>query len=156
MANLLFPLPFTRQFEGPIDTEMVFETTAALNDYATSPRRYAGQIATCKEQPGALFVMASDKSAWLEISGTAGDNVTWNQEVFALDSDDITNEFVDLEHAPLHEDLVSLFVINGGPQEVGVDYYIELSPSRLRWGLHSLASVLEIGDKLKVIYPYKA
>ena len=155
MANLLFPLPFTRQFEGPIDTDMVFETTAALTAYASSPRRYAGQIATCKEQPGALFVMASDKSAWLEISGTAGDNVAWNQEVFTLTSTDITNEYVDLEFVPLSTDLVSLFVINGGPQEIGADYYIEVSPQRLRWGLHSLASVLEEGDKLKVIYPYQ-
>lgn len=68
MAYISFGLQFERQFSGPLDIDAVFNTTAALNAYLTVGRRFAGQIATCLDQPGKLFILSNDRSQWLEFS----------------------------------------------------------------------------------------
>ena len=44
MGSLPFPLDFLRQFEGPLDHDLKFDTYTLMIDYLSSPRRYAGQI----------------------------------------------------------------------------------------------------------------
>jgi hypothetical protein len=67
-AQLIFPLQFVRQFKGPIDADMVFDTEASMNEYLSSARRYAGQIATCLEKEGFIYVMSADLSKWIQIN----------------------------------------------------------------------------------------
>lgn len=67
-AQLIFPLQFVRQFKGPIDADMVFDTEASMNEYLSSARRYAGQIATCLEKEGFIYVMSPDLSKWIQIN----------------------------------------------------------------------------------------
>jgi len=67
-AQLVFPLQFVRQFKGPIDADMVFDTEASMNEYLSSARRYAGQIATCLEKEGFIYVMSADLSKWIQIN----------------------------------------------------------------------------------------
>jgi hypothetical protein len=68
MAKLNFALQFDRLYSGPLDIDAVFTTTSALNAYLTNGKRYAGQMATCLEQPGKIFVLNNAKDAWTEIA----------------------------------------------------------------------------------------
>lgn len=69
MSELQFPLQFLRQYDAPLDVDMVFDTTAEMTTYLTNARRYAGQVVTCKEQEGKVLVLNNDKDEWLEVSG---------------------------------------------------------------------------------------
>lgn len=77
MATLQFPLQFLRQYAGPIDTDIVFDTTTDMNNYLTNARRYAGQIVSCLDQPGTLYVLNSARDDWVAVSGGSGtvDNI---------------------------------------------------------------------------------
>lgn len=70
MAELLFPLQFKRQYANPLDVDSVFETQAQMNAYLTNARRYAGQIVTCKELEGKIFVLNNTRDAWLDITAS--------------------------------------------------------------------------------------
>lgn len=72
MANVPFPLPFKRQFSGPLDQDNTFQTTAEMAAYLTSALRYAGQIVTCVEQPTKIFVMNPGRTAWTAIETGGG------------------------------------------------------------------------------------
>lgn len=72
MAELMFPLQFLRQYEGPLDVTAVFETLADLNAHLTDPTRYAGQIVTCEESEGTVYILNNTRDAWLTVSGGAG------------------------------------------------------------------------------------
>ncbi len=78
MSKLLFPLQLKRQYSGPIDPDSVFDTTADMTAYLNNPLRYAGQIVTCKEQEGVVFVLNNAMTEWkahsIEGSGTAGED----------------------------------------------------------------------------------
>lgn len=74
MSDILFPLSFKRQYSGPIDIDFVFNTINEMNNYLNNPRRYAGQIATCLELPGQLFILSNDKSEWLSVVGSVNPN----------------------------------------------------------------------------------
>ena len=67
MASISFPLAFQRQFSGPLDPDLVFDTETALADYLTSPRRYAGQVVTCNELPGTLFILNAAADDWISV-----------------------------------------------------------------------------------------
>ena len=67
MSELIFPLWFKRQYAAPLDVDLVFDTLVDMNDYLTSGVRYAGQIVSCKENEGKLFVLNNARDAWLEI-----------------------------------------------------------------------------------------
>ena len=74
MASISFPLAFQRQFSGPLDPDLVFDTETALADYLTSPRRYAGQVVTCNELPGTLFILNDTANDWIPVvPGTEAD-----------------------------------------------------------------------------------
>lgn len=64
--GLQFFTPFSRTFEGPLDVDQVFDTITGLQEYLENPARFAGQIATCKEKEGSLFILSNDRSQWLE------------------------------------------------------------------------------------------
>lgn len=68
---LLFPLQFKRQYSGPLDVDMYFDTSATMNTYLTDPLRYAGQIVACGTYEGKVFVLNNAKDEWLEVGGTA-------------------------------------------------------------------------------------
>ena len=71
MADLIFPLPFKRQYAGPLDVDMVFDTIAEKNSYLTNARRYSGQVVSCLEEEGKLFVLNNSRDAWVEVSGSS-------------------------------------------------------------------------------------
>ena len=66
-GNIPFPLPFKRQFAGPLDQDAVFQTTAAMNAYLTSPLRYAGMVVTCVEEPDKVFILNPTRDAWTTV-----------------------------------------------------------------------------------------
>lgn len=72
MSELLFPLQFKRQYSGPLDPDLVFGTTAALNAYLSSPLRYPGMVVTCLEQEGSVFVLNALANAWVAAVGGGG------------------------------------------------------------------------------------
>ena len=73
MSNnvLPFALSFERQYAGPLDPTSVFATIAERDAYLNNATRYPGQPVTCLEAPGKIFVLSSDRSAWLESGGDA-------------------------------------------------------------------------------------
>lgn len=76
MAKLNFPLQFQRQYNGPIDKDMVFDTTSDMNDYLTNSRRYAGMVVTCAEQEGKVFILNNARDNWLEMDVSVEDATT--------------------------------------------------------------------------------
>ncbi len=69
MAHIPFPLKFKRQFAGSLDADMVFDTFDLMQAYLSSPRRYAGQLVTCREKEGFLFVLNQERDEWLQFEG---------------------------------------------------------------------------------------
>lgn len=70
MAQLPFPLVFKRQLPIPLEADSTFATLAELEAYRSSALRYAGQIATCQEAEGVLYIMSNDLSRWIAVAGT--------------------------------------------------------------------------------------
>ena len=68
MSELLFPLQFKRQYAGALDPDLTFTTEAELAAYLNDPVRYPGQIATCQDKEGYLFIMNNAREAWIEFS----------------------------------------------------------------------------------------
>lgn len=64
-AGLQFFTPFKRTFDKPLDVDLVFDTLDQLNQYLANPARYAGQVVTCKEAEGKIFVLSNNKNQWL-------------------------------------------------------------------------------------------
>jgi hypothetical protein len=70
MAELQFPLQFKRQYSGPLDADLVFDTIVNKNTYLSSPLRYAGQICSCVEENGKIFILNNTLDEWVEINTT--------------------------------------------------------------------------------------
>ena len=70
MANLLFPLQFERQYSGPLDISLVYNTTADRLSGLTDPLSYAGQIVTDLETDKAYQLNAA-KDAWIELGASS-------------------------------------------------------------------------------------
>lgn len=89
MAQLSFPLKFKRQYAGALDVDAVFATDEDLQAYLNSPLRYAGQMVTCLEHEGKLFILNNDLDTWLEVQGGGEDGgaggVTAADIIAALD-----------------------------------------------------------------------
>lgn len=68
--SMLWPMPFERQFKGPIEQYSVFENTSARMDYLNNPLRYAGQIVAQKDT-GEVFVINATETAYIPIGGSA-------------------------------------------------------------------------------------
>lgn len=47
----------------------LFETLEQLEQHLSDPQRYAGQIVTCKEAEGKIFVLSNNKDQWLIAAG---------------------------------------------------------------------------------------
>lgn len=73
MSKMIFPLGFERQFKGPLDVDLVFDTDVQLQAYLSNGSRYAGMVVTCKEHEGSLFIMNNAENAWIHIEGVKGD-----------------------------------------------------------------------------------
>ncbi len=52
---------------------LTFETLELMNAYLINPERYAGQIATCQEEEGKLFVLSNSTNQWLLASQNEDD-----------------------------------------------------------------------------------
>lgn len=72
-AKMIFPLQFTRQYKGPMDADVLFETNTELQAYLSNDLRYGGMLVTCKEHEGKLFILNNAETAWIEIAGVKGD-----------------------------------------------------------------------------------
>lgn len=72
-ARLSFPLSFKRQLPAPLDVDTLFETVVDLEAYLSSAVRYPGQVASCLETEGTLYVMSNDLSRWIPVTGGAGE-----------------------------------------------------------------------------------
>ena len=66
--TMLWPMPFERQFKGPIVSDTVFENTAKRMEYLNNPLRYAGQIVSQKDT-GEVFVVNATETAYIPIGG---------------------------------------------------------------------------------------
>ena len=64
MDTLLFPLQFDRQFAGPLDKYMSFDTYADMQAFLTSPLRFSGQIVTCKDTSGIFYQLNAAMTIW--------------------------------------------------------------------------------------------
>jgi hypothetical protein len=71
MSVTLFPLQYQRQSAVPVDVDSVFLTTAARTAYLTSPRRYAGQVASDLEAEK-VFMLNAAMDAWRELVQSTG------------------------------------------------------------------------------------
>jgi len=61
MASIEFPLSFTRQYSGPLDTTEVFDTLVDLNTYiASNPIAYDGQVVSVIEGTTKVYLIADD------------------------------------------------------------------------------------------------
>ena len=67
-----------RQFAGPIDPDIVFETKSDMTAYLSRAIRYAGMVATCLEDEGVLYILNNDKDEWLEVNGNGTSTVDVN------------------------------------------------------------------------------
>lgn len=72
--GLDFPLQFKRQFASSLDVDSTFKTITELNAYLANPLRYVGQLATCDEEEGKLYILNKTKDAWL-ILGEKGESI---------------------------------------------------------------------------------
>lgn len=72
-AKMIFPLQFTRQYKGPMDADVLFETNTEMQAYLSNDLRYGGMLVTCKEHEGKLFILNNAETAWIEIAGVKGD-----------------------------------------------------------------------------------
>ncbi|MDD5293120.1 MAG: hypothetical protein PHW40_02255 [Candidatus Izemoplasmatales bacterium] len=67
-----------RQFSGPIDPDIVFETKSDMTAYLSRAIRYAGMVATCLEDEGVLYILNNDKDEWIEVNGNGDASVDVN------------------------------------------------------------------------------
>ncbi len=77
---MIFPIPFKRQFSGPLDIDSVFETEEELNNYLTCDLRYPGMIVTCVELEGQIFILSKNRMSWISIGSSEpqmGDPNVW-------------------------------------------------------------------------------
>lgn len=81
-------------------------------------------------------------------SGPAGK--VYTVEYFTLDSLNISSSSITLSHTPTSSSSVTLDVISGGAQMYGTDYAVSINV--LSWLSGSLFGILDVGDKLRVIY----
>ena len=71
MANLSFPLRFKRQYSGSLDPDLTFDTIVELNSYLTNGARYPGQIVSCIETEGKIYVLNSTGTNWIGITAAS-------------------------------------------------------------------------------------
>ena len=67
---MIFPIPFKRQFNGPLDADTVFKTEEELNNYLTCDLRYPGMVVTCATIEGTIFVLSKDMSQWITVGNS--------------------------------------------------------------------------------------
>lgn len=91
MADFIFPIQFRRQFAGPLDIDMVFQTTSARNEYLTNPRRYAGQIVSDLEAQS-IYTLRPSLSEWV---GVAGETTFTNDLTVSLNTGKTFGRYVD-------------------------------------------------------------
>jgi hypothetical protein len=84
--------------------------------------------------------------------GAAGTNPILFVQYFTLDTSQVSAAQITLSHSPTTANQVILDVISGSPQIYGDDYTV--SGTTLSWAGKNLASVLIVGDKLRVQYYY--
>lgn len=79
MAELLFPLQYKRQYAAPLDIDLVFATITELNSYLSNARRYPGQIVSCLQTEGLIYVLNNNANGWLvHTSGSSGHTIALN------------------------------------------------------------------------------
>lgn len=99
--------------------------------YRYNPLQYAGLIPTTN-------------------GGGGGTTFTNNVEYVTLTNTDITNKSITLSNAPLNASHVLLTVIDGVPQQYGVDYTV--TGTTLSWNGLGLEPLLEVDMVLLINY----
>lgn len=79
---------------------------------------------------------------------------TYKVDKFTLSSTDIINKYVVLTDAPLNTTKTRVVVIKGIEQDYGTDFIMTVDDDgkRLSWNGLGLENILEINDKLVVVY----
>ena len=73
MSNKIpVPVQFKRQYSKSLDPDVVFNTTQQMNSYLNNAVRYAGQVVSCLQQQGKIFILSNDRTRWLQVSGSGG------------------------------------------------------------------------------------
>lgn len=70
--KISYPFQFKRQYAKPLDSDKVFSTLKQMNDYLKAPARYPGQLATCLQTPGTVYVLDNSRDLWMPISAGVG------------------------------------------------------------------------------------
>lgn len=83
-AKLEWPLQFRRQYAAAIDDGATFETAQQMDDYLTNPLRYKGQVVTCEEEEGKIFIMNNARDAWIEFDPGTADEGTLQEDVTSM------------------------------------------------------------------------
>lgn len=60
-----YPRPFKRLAAFPLDIDSKFDTIEQMNAYLSNNVRYAGQMVTCLQTPGQIYILSNDRSEWL-------------------------------------------------------------------------------------------
>jgi hypothetical protein len=110
--NLLFPKQFEAQFAEPIAKYVSFDTyvemQAFIVDAETAPLAYSGQLATCKDREGIVYILNEAEDEWLS-------NTTFDYITFKTDSITIPNVYDSIQggfYAGIYNDgIKDLFII---------------------------------------------
>jgi hypothetical protein len=122
MAEMIFPNSFIRQFNGPLDVDLVFSTTANRINYLTNARRYPGQIVS-DLQDGKSYKLNSSGTNWEEFGsintyqGTDIKNLSANWESTYTTFRDVSSTFLtsetDAQTLSFNEGTKDLSISNG-------------------------------------------
>lgn len=100
------PLQSVRQYAGPLDVDAVFNSATELNAFLTSPRRYAGMIASIKTPVAKAYILNAAMDAWVEIGTGAGGgsmdvvNLTGN-DTYVVSANTLVEDMVGLPTSDL-------------------------------------------------------
>lgn len=111
--ELLFTMPFKRQYTGPLDADSYFLTESDLISYLTSPRRHPGQIVYCEENDK-IFRLSKTKDSWSEV-GPIEDNPPFTTNFTSVDwiedgVDDYHMEIDALTHGQGTSKYITIFI----------------------------------------------
>jgi len=60
---------FKRNFRGPLEANTTFLNLAEMEAFLSNDIRYAGQIVTCEQFDGQIFVLNNARTAWINVTG---------------------------------------------------------------------------------------
>jgi len=115
---------------------------------------YAGIIKFAEGYEPSTLGWGTPKISCYVYTGETGDSLGNAEEVerFTLNLTNITNKYVELQHTPVQPHKIITFVEEGMKGILAVDFM--LVDNKIDWNGYEWDGVLEVNDKLTVIYWY--